>query len=111
MRSLFMTLVMILSIGLLGTAFGETLEVALKCDVVKKKLSELSKDKDAKDISKINESLGVTVLMSCDLPEGKVVCYQCLDKDQGLRSLEVVYDSKSNRISVKGFGCRCKDKE
>lgn len=111
MRLAVMTLALVLSIGLFGAAWGQTIEVALKCEDVKKKLSELSKATDIKDISEVNQSLGVTVLMSCDLPSGKVVCYQCLDKDQKLRSLEVVHDSKARRVKVIGFGCRCRDRK
>jgi hypothetical protein len=109
MRFSAISLFLILSICITGTAFGQTIEVALTCEKAKKMLNELSKAKDAKEISEISDTLGVTVLNSCDKPDGKVICYQCLDKDEKLRLLEIVLDTKSKRIKVTGYGCRCSD--
>jgi len=102
-------LTLALSVSLLGVAFGQTLEVALKCEDARKKLEELAKTPatDAKDISRITKAVGTAVLMSCDAPSGRTVCYQCIGKDQKLQSIEVLHNFKSKSLEIKGDGCRC----
>jgi hypothetical protein len=113
MRVLVCVLTLALSVSLVAVAFGQTLEVALKCEDAKKKLVELAKTPatDAEDISRITKAVGTAVLMSCDAPSGRTVCYQCIGKDQKLRSLEVLHNFKAKSLEIKGDGCRCSERK
>ncbi|MDQ7784547.1 MAG: hypothetical protein RDU20_16810 [Desulfomonilaceae bacterium] len=96
-----------------GTALGQTLEVALTCEDARTKLGELAAipETDLEDVAGISKAIGTAVLMSCDVPSGKVVCYQCIGKDRTLRSIEAVHDLKSGKLHIKGYGCSCKDRK
>lgn len=109
MKALSAALILAVSVGLAGPTFAQTLEIALKCDDAEKKLTELAKtpETDVKDISGIAKAVGTAVLISCDVPAGKIVCYQCIGQDGKLRSLEVLHNHKSKSLDIKGYGCRC----
>ncbi len=113
MKALLVTFILALFVGLTGSACGQTLEIALKCGDAKKKLRELAKnpETDVKDISGIAKSVGTAVLISCDVPLGKIVCYQCIGEDGKLRALEVLHNHKSKSLEIKGYGCRCGERK
>jgi len=91
------------------SAPAQLLEMASKCDKVQKDLAEVIKRPDTTDAKKIKEALGLDILNSCDKEEGQIICYQCLDKDQNLRSVQLLQDRNTKKFSLLGFGCRCKD--
>ncbi len=109
MKTFVCAVTLTLSVCFWGNAFGQTLEVALKCEDAKKKLGEIAKtpETDVKDISNISKAVGTAVLISCDVPSGKVVCYQCIGKDQKLKSIEVLHDFRSKKLEIRGYGCQC----
>jgi hypothetical protein len=85
--------------------------MAVRCEDATNKLAELAKNKDLKEAAKILGALGLAVLDSCDVPQGAVTCFQCLDKDQKLRSVQILRDSATGRFTFNGFGCRCRDEK
>ncbi len=91
------------------SARAQVVEMAAKCDKVQKDLAEVIKRPDTTDAKKIKEALGLDILNSCDKGEGQIICYQCLDKDQNLRTLQLLQDRNTKKFSLLGFGCRCKD--
>jgi hypothetical protein len=86
---------------------GQTIEMAGKCVKVRKVLTEAAKKSDAQTLDKVKQTLGVDELISCTVPNGRAFCFQCLDKNDKLRSLELFQDSKTKRYEFRGFGCRC----
>ncbi|MGO9116320.1 MAG: hypothetical protein ACLQPD_01785 [Desulfomonilaceae bacterium] len=100
-----LTLIMICS----TSASAQVVEMAAKCDQIQKDLAEVIKRPDTTDAKKIKEALGLDILNSCDKGEGQIICYQCLDKDQNLRTVQLLQDRNTKKFSLLGFGCRCKD--
>lgn len=106
-----------LALGLLicfiapATVYGQTVEMAAKCDALQQKLSELVKKTGSIDAAKIKESIGVDILDSCSTNQGQVVCFQCLDKDENLRTIQILRKGDSQKLEFLGFGCRCRDKK
>jgi hypothetical protein len=96
-------------IGLCQTALSQTVEMAAKCDNLEKQLADLVKKPEGVDVQKIKEALGIDVLNSCATAEGKVICYQCLDKENRLRALQLLQKSEGGKFGVLGFGCKCND--
>ena len=107
MRTATLILACIILVSLSQTAPTQTVEVAGKCDGMQKQLAELIKKPDATDVQKIKDALGVDILDSCAAPEGQIVCYQCVDKDGTLRSLQLLQKSDTKRFELLGFGCKC----
>lgn len=91
--------------------FGQTVEMAAKCDVLQQKLSELVKKPGSTDADKIKEAIGVDILDSCPTKQGQVICFQCLDKDQSLRTLQLLKRKDTQKLELVGFGCQCRDKK
>lgn len=108
MRLLLCAIALTLNVGLVGDAFCQTVEVALRCEDARKKMEALIVKTDKKDLASITAALKTAVLTSCTVPEGKVVCYQCIDKTQRLRALELLHDTKNKKFKILGFGCRCR---
>ena len=108
MKILFSTALLTL-IMISTSAPAQVLEMASKCDKVQKDLAEVIRRPDTTDAKKIKEALGLDVLNSCDKGEGQIICYQCLDKDQNLRTVQLLQDRNTKKFSLLGFGCRCKD--
>jgi len=104
---LFLTTCMQTTPNVLGTL----LESAKDCDAARAKLIELVKTPDTDEVSKLMDSLGVDVLNSCDIPKGNLICFQCIDRNNELRSLQLFHDSDTKKFEFLGFGCRCKDEE
>ena len=100
-----LTLVMFFS----TSAPAQVVEIAAKCDQLRKDLAELIKRPDTTDAKKIKEALGLDILNSCDKGEGQIICYQCLDKDRNLRTLQLLQERNTKKFTLLGFGCRCKD--
>jgi len=92
-----------------GVAAGALLEVATSCEEAQKQLDELIKNPDTKEVDQIMEALGVDTLASCDIPKGHITCFQCLDKDQKLRSIQIFQDAQTKRFILRGYGCECTD--
>jgi len=88
---------------------AQVVEMAAKCDQLRKDLAELIKKPDATDAKKIKETLGLDILNSCDREDGQIICYQCLDKDQNLRTVQLLQDRNTKKFRLLGFGCRCAD--
>ena len=108
MKILF-TMALLTLIMISTSAPAQVLEMAAKCDKVQKDLAEVIKRPDTTDAKKIKEALGLDILNSCDKGEGQIICYQCLDKDQNLRTVQLLQDRNTKKFSLLGFGCRCKD--
>jgi hypothetical protein len=98
-----------LMIAFSTSAPAQVVEMAAKCDKLQKDLAEVIKRPDSTDAKKIKEALGIDILNSCDKGDGQIVCYQCLDKDQNLRTLQLLQDRNTKKFSLLGFGCRCTD--
>jgi hypothetical protein len=98
-----------LMIAFSTSARAEVLEMAAKCDQLVKDLTEVIKNPDTTDAKKIKEAIGLDILNLCDKGDGQIVCYQCLDKDQNLRTVQLLQDRNTKKFSLLGFGCRCKD--
>lgn len=111
MRSTLLFTVFLFCLGFSTTSFGQTLEFAAKCDVAQKQLAELVKKPDSTDAQKIKEALGIDVLISCATTEGKIICFECIDKDENLRTLQLLQKTEKDRFELLGFGCPCKDKK
>jgi hypothetical protein len=101
--------VLMLSMGPSTTAFGQSVEMAAKCDDAQRQLTDLVRKPDSTDTRKIKEALGLDVLVSCATAEGQIICYQCMDKDQNLRTLQLLQKSDTKRFELLGFGCRCRE--
>jgi hypothetical protein len=110
MRSAMLLTVLIICIGVSTTSFGQALEFAAKCDVAQKQLAELVNKPDSSDAQKIKEALGIDILISCGTTEGKIICFECIDKDENFRTLQLLQKGGTGRFELLGFGCRCKDK-
>jgi hypothetical protein len=98
-----------LMIAFSTSAPAQVVEMAAKCDKLQKDLAEVIKKPDTTDAKKIKEAIGLDILNSCDKGDGQIICYQCLDKDQNLRAVQLLQDRNTKKFSLLGFGCRCKD--
>ena len=98
-----------LMIAFSTSAPAQVIEVAAKCDKLLKDLAEVINKPDTTDAKKIKEAIGLDILNSCDKEDGQIICYQCLDKDQNLRAVQLLQDRNTKKFSFLGFGCRCKD--
>lgn len=94
-----------------ATAFGQTIEMAAQCEEAQKQLAELIKNPDTTHAQKIKDALGLDVLNSCPAAEGQIVCYQCIDKDRSLRTLQLLQKKDTKRFELLGFGCNCRDEK
>jgi hypothetical protein len=74
-------------------------------------LEELIKKPDTTHVDKIKEALGLDVLNSCDSENGRIICYQCVDKDENLRTLQLLQERQTKKFVLLGFGCRCGDEK
>ncbi len=109
MRTSYVVLLITLII-ISTSALAQTIEVAAKCDQLQKDLAEVIKRPDTTDSKKIKEALGLDILNSCDKGDGQIICYQCIDKDQNLRTVQLLQDRNTKKFSLlSGFGCRCKE--
>ncbi len=109
MKNLVTVTLLALMIAFSTSVPAQVVEMAAKCDQLGKDLAEVIKRPDSTDAKKIKEALGIDILNSCDREEGQIVCYQCLDKDQNLRTLQLLQDRNTKKFSLLGFGCRCRD--
>lgn len=100
-----------LFLGMSLSVNGAMLEFADSCEDARAKLEELVKHPENDEIGKIMEALGVDLLASCDTPKGTVTCFECLDKDKKLRSIQIFQDAESRRFTLKGYGCECTDQK
>jgi|GEM_PF-2388252 len=99
--------VLVALLALPAIAFGQAIEMAAQCDQAKKRLEELVKNPDLKEVAMVKAALGLDILASCATTEGQVTCFQCLDKDQKLTALQIVKDTKTGKFRLLGFGCPC----
>lgn len=107
--SLASTLILFTWAQVTSNASGAFLEAAKNCDDARARLIELTKNPDNREVSQVMDALGVDVLNSCIVAKGKIVCFQCLDTDGGLRSLQLLHNSDTKKFEFLGFGCRCKE--
>jgi len=110
MRSIMLAALMFFAAAHWMTASAAMLEAAKSCVDAEKTLAELVKNPDTKEAAHIADALGIDILTSCDLPEGKIICFQCLDSNGELRSLQVLQKQAPRKFELLGFGCRCRDK-
>ncbi|MGC8658596.1 MAG: hypothetical protein ACP5U1_05930 [Desulfomonilaceae bacterium] len=95
-------------IVLTGTvANAELLEMAANCDQAITRLKEIIKDPNSSTPEKIRDAFGVDILDSCDSPDGKIVCFQCVDKNQKLQVIQLQLNKAKKLFEFKGFGCKC----
>jgi hypothetical protein len=92
-----------------GSVRGALLEVATSCEKAHDQIEELIKNPDTKEVDQIMEALGVDTLASCDVPKGHITCFQCLDKDQKLRAIQIFRNEETKTFTLKGYGCECTD--
>lgn len=92
-------------------AKAQLLEMAANCDDASKKIIEIIKHPDAKTAEKIRDMFGVNIFNSCDSPDGKVICFQCLDKNQQLKLIQLHENKVKNMFELKGTGCKCNKTE
>ncbi len=92
-------------------ALAQVVELAGNCDQVRLQLGELIKKPDTTHVDKIKEALGLDILNSCDSENGRIICYQCVDKDENLRTLQLLQERQTKKFVLLGFGCRCNDKK
>jgi len=111
MKRVLSVMALFMFLGTCLSSHGALLESAESCEDARVKLDELVKNPENDEIEKIMEALGVDMLASCDVPKGTVTCFQCLDKDKKLRSLQIFQDADSRRFILKGFGCECTDQK
>lgn len=90
-------------------ACAATLEAAKDCDAARDRLIELTKNPDKKEGAQVMDSLGIDVLNSCSVPKGEILCFQCVDKNGELRSLQLFHHADVKKFEFLGFGCRCKE--
>lgn len=91
--------------------YAQTVEMAGRCDQIRDQLEELIKKPEIADADAIKQALGLDILISCDAEKGRIICYQCVDKDQNLRALQILQDTQTKKFTFLGFGCRCSDKK
>lgn len=105
-------LILLATIALSSTsALAQVVELAGNCDQVRLQLGELIKKPDTTHADKIKEALGLDILNSCDSENGRIICYQCVDKDENLRTLQLLQERQTKKFVLLGFGCRCNDKK
>lgn len=109
MRVAPLLIVLMLCIAVSETTVAQVLEFAAKCDEAQKQLAEFVKKPDATNSQKIKEDLGLDILISCATSAGQIICFECLDKDQNFRTLQLLQNRDTKRFELLGFGCRCKD--
>jgi hypothetical protein len=109
MRSALLVTALMICTGFSTTSLGQALEFAAKCDVAQKQLAEWVKKPDSIDAQKIKENLGIDILISCGTTEEKIICFECIDKDQNFRTLQLLQKGDKQSFELLGFGCRCKD--
>lgn len=109
MKTISMLLIAAMILGAFGSAFGQTVEMAAKCDEAYQKLSELVNQPDMKEAKLIKQSLGVDILDACDGPKGKMTCFQCIDKNGLLRTLQILQTGAGEKFQFLGYGCECRD--
>ena len=108
---LMLALELLLSSALSLPAFGGPVEMATECGKARKILTEAGKKSDAQTLEKVKKLLGVDELISCAVPKGRAICFQCLDKNEQLRSLQLFLNSATKRFEFRGFGCPCDSKK
>lgn len=110
MKKISVMIALILSVCWSASVSAALLEAAKSCDEAQKKLAELVKKPDSREAAQIRDALGVDILTSCPTEKGTVTCFQCLDKDGTLRSIQIIQDLETKKFELLGLGCRCKDK-
>ncbi len=86
---------------------AELLEMATSCDKAVVDLTEILKHPDKSTSEQIRDAFGVDIFNSCDSPDGKTVCFQCLDKNQKLNLIQLQENKAKKIFELKGFGCKC----
>ena len=89
---------------------AQLLEMATDCDEAATKITEIVKHPDAKTAETIRDSFGVDIFNSCDSPNGKIICFQCIDKDQKLNLIQLQENVVAKKFEFKGLGCLCDKK-
>lgn len=107
MRKLVLLCVVAIALGAAASCLAQTVEMAAKCPDAMKKLEALVKNPDLKHFTAVKDALGIDILASCEVPGGSVACFQCLDTDQNLKTIQLFQDKASGRFTLKGFGCQC----
>jgi len=92
-------------------AKAQLLEMAANCDDASTKIIRIIKHPDAKTAEKIRDMFGVNIFNSCDSPDGKVICFQCVDKNQKLQLIQLYENKTKNIFEFKGPGCKCNKTE
>ncbi len=109
MKVALLLTVLMLCIGVSKTSVAQVLEFAAKCDVAQKQLAEWVKKPDSTDGQRIKEALGLDALISCSTAQGQIICFECIDKDQNFRTLQLLQNRDTRQFELLGFGCLCKD--
>lgn len=108
MKRVAVPVIVALILGTFGSALGQTVEMAAKCEEAHKQLGEMVKKPDFKDVKQVKRSLGADVLDTCDGSKGKITCFQCIDKSGLLRTLQIRLDKGTGKYEFLGYGCECR---
>ena len=111
MRVALLLTVLMLFTGVSTTSVAQVLEFAAKCDEAQKQLAEWVKKPDSTDAQRIKEALGLDILISCATTAGQIICFECIDKDQNFRTLQLLQNRDTKQLELLGFGCRCRDEK
>jgi hypothetical protein len=111
MKVALLLTVLMLFIGVSTTSVAQVLEFAAKCDEAQKQLAEWVKKPDSTDAQRIKEAIGLDILISCATTTGQIICFECIDKDQNFRTLQLLQKRDTKQLELLGFGCRCKDQK
>ncbi len=107
-RLLFLTV----AIFFINTSVNaELLEIATSCEKAVADLTEILKHPDKSTAEKIRDAFGVDIFNSCDSPDGKTICFQCLDKKQKLSLIQLQENKAKKIFELKGLGCKCDNKK
>jgi hypothetical protein len=111
MNKLVFMVALVLVVGCWSVSQAQVVEMSMKCDQLQSRLLEVIKKPEAREAQKIKEALGIDILITCGRPEGTIVCFQCLDKDNALRTLQVMKKQNAEQFEFLGFGCPCGEKK
>jgi hypothetical protein len=105
------TLLLVTVLFILNTSVNaQLLEMAANCDEAGTKIIEIIKHPDAKTPEIIRDLFGVDIFNSCDSPDGRIVCFKCIDKNQKLNLIQLQENVTAKKFEFKGFGCLCDKK-
>ncbi|MGC8602556.1 MAG: hypothetical protein ACP5VS_02570 [Desulfomonilaceae bacterium] len=107
-RLLFLTIAIFL---VNAAANAELLEMSASCDQAITKLKEIISYPDSSTAEKIRDAFGVDIFNTCDSADGKIICFQCLDKNLKLNLIQLQENLANKSFELKGLGCKCDKKK